>query len=90
MRCAARFARKRCAIGQSQKLDLEDDAGILAALRLVTGASAATGQTNAIDFGKRILAIVLFGSKSLKTILRFILRVSGFITERSRIEKVTL
>jgi len=41
---ARQFAKNRCAIGQSQKLDLEDDSGVLAALRFVAGASATIGR----------------------------------------------
>src|SRR5213595_2604256 len=41
---ALQFAKNHCAIGQSQKLDLEDDAGVLAALRFIAGASATIGR----------------------------------------------
>jgi len=41
---ARRCARNRCEIGQSQKLDLEDDSGVLAALRFVAGESATVGR----------------------------------------------
>ena len=42
-RHARPFARNRCEIGRNQKLDLEDDSGILAALRTTAGARATFG-----------------------------------------------
>src|SRR6478672_13980788 len=60
-RRAARFARKRCAIGPSQNLDLEDHAAILAALRLVAGTSATIG-------GQMLQALAIEHSPSLDSI----------------------
>src|ERR1700731_1964809 len=42
-RRAAPCAKSLCAIGRSPKLDLEDNSGVLAALRVVAGASATIG-----------------------------------------------
>jgi hypothetical protein len=55
-RRAPQFAKRRCAIGQSQKLDLENDSGILAALRFVAGAGTAIGE--------QMLPALAIGSKS--------------------------
>ena len=60
-RRAAQCAKKRCAIGQSQKLDFKNHPGILAALRFVAGASATIG-------GQMLPALAIGSKTSLDSI----------------------
>ena len=63
-RRAAQCAKKRCAIGQSQKLDFKNYPGILAALRFVAGASATIG-------GQMLPALAIGSKTSLDSIQTF-------------------
>ena len=60
-RRAAQSAKKHCAIGQSQKLDLKNHPGILAALRFVAGESTTIG-------GQMLPALAIGSQPSLDSI----------------------
>lgn len=72
----AQSAKKHCAIGPSQKLDLKNHPGILAALRFVAGASA--------TIGRQMLPALASGSKTSLDSIQTIGRPSNTVFRTGR------